>query len=374
MSNQKPIRVGLVGVGNWATYGHIPALQLLPAYEIAAVCSRSIDKATETATRFGIEHAFSRVEDLVALPDVDLIVVLPPTPQHVSIVKAAIDAGKDVYCEWPLTTSTADSEELLRLAEAAGVRHCVGLQRTLGVSSQQLSELIEQRYIGDVRSVRMHVSMASFGPTRSASLDWTIPAENFSHVLSIYGGHFMDMLFHSFGMPETLSAVVESQFPALTLASTGQQYPNETPDQVMIMGRLTGGALFQIHIEGGKQNVAGLHIEVAGTEGDLKVLNEKAFVTKHHDVIEVAVGDKGAWTCLLPPASALPMPCSGLDVSVQDLAQLYAAFASDRTTGTTTVRTFADAVRLHRLIDAINESSRSGKAVSQHAGGEVTYA
>ncbi len=48
MSNQKPIRVGLVGVGNWATYGHIPALQLLPEYEIAAVCSRSIDKATDT--------------------------------------------------------------------------------------------------------------------------------------------------------------------------------------------------------------------------------------------------------------------------------------------------------------------------------------
>ena len=47
----------------------------------------------------------------------DLVVVLPPAPEHALIVKTAIDAVKDVYCEWPLTTNTADSEELLRLAE-----------------------------------------------------------------------------------------------------------------------------------------------------------------------------------------------------------------------------------------------------------------
>jgi predicted dehydrogenase len=183
-------------------------------------------------------------------------------------------------------------------------------------------------------------------------------------VLSIYGGHFMDMLFHALGKPETLSAIVATQFPMLTLASTGKEYPNETPDAFMMMGRLAGGALFQIQIEGGKQNLGGLQIEITGTQGDLKVLNERAFVTKHRDVIEAALGDKGAWTSLLLPASTKLIPCSNLDVSVQDLAQLYAAFGSDRHTGLTTVRTFADAVELHRLIDAINVSSQSGKSVS----------
>jgi len=364
MSEHQPIRVGLVGVGNWATYGHIPALNLLPGYEIAAVCSRNIEKATATARQFDIEHAFSRIEELVNLPELDLVVVLPPAPEHALIVKAAITAGKDVYCEWPLTTNTKDSEELLRLAEDAGVRHFVGLQRTLGASSLHLSQLIRERYIGDVRSVRMHVSMDSFGPRRSASLEWTLPRNNFSHVLSIYGGHFMDMLFHALGKPEMLSAIVATQFPTLTLASTGKEYSNETPDAFMVMGQLTGGALFQIQIEGGKQNLAGLQIEITGTQGDMKVLNDRAFVTKHRDVIEVALGDKGAWTSLLLPACTSLIPRSNLDVSVQDLAQLYAAFESDCHTGATTVRTFADAVELHRLIDSINESSRSGKSVS----------
>jgi predicted dehydrogenase len=329
-----------------------------------AVCSRSIEKAAAIAKTFDIEHAVGRVEDLVNLPGLDLVAVLPPAPEHAWIVKAAIAAGKDVYCEWPLTTNTKDSEELLRLAQDAGVRHFVGLQRTLGASSLHLSQLIQERYIGEVRSVRMHVSMGSFGPTRSASLEWTLPAKNFSHVLSIYGGHFMDMLFHALGKPEILSAVVATQFPTLTLASTGREYPNETPDAFMLMGRLEGGALFQIQIEGGKQNLTGLQIEITGTKGDLKVLNEKAFATKHHDVIEAALGDKGAWASLLLPASTNLLPRSDLDVSVQDLAQLYAAFESDRHTGETTVRNFAHAVELHRLIDAINESSQSGRALS----------
>jgi predicted dehydrogenase len=119
-----------------------------------------------------------------------------------------------------------------------------------------------------------------------------------------------------------------------------------------------------LQLEGGKQNLAGLQIEITGTEGDIKVLNERAFVTRHHDVIEAARVDHGQWTCLLPPTDTRLIPPSGLDVSVQDLAQLYAAFASDRQTGSTAVRTFAHAVALHHLIDAMNKSSRSETTIS----------
>src|ERR1700722_20720732 len=164
MSQHNTIRVGLVGVGNWAKYGHIPALRLLSEYEIVAVSSRSPQKASEIAKAFDIPHRFGDVEQLVSHPEVDLVVVLPPAFEHLSIVKAAIDAGKDVYCEWPLTTNTSDSEELLRLAEQRGVRHLAGLQRTVGASSLHLRNLLAEGYIGRLRSVRMHVSMAGFGP------------------------------------------------------------------------------------------------------------------------------------------------------------------------------------------------------------------
>ena len=129
-SRTNKIRVGLIGVGNWARYGHIPALQSLrDEYTITAVSSRKISTARELSQSFDIPHAFQHPQELIEHPDVDLVAVLPPAPEHAALSRMAIRAGKDVYSEWPLTTSTKDSEELLSLAEAASVRHLVGLQR-----------------------------------------------------------------------------------------------------------------------------------------------------------------------------------------------------------------------------------------------------
>jgi predicted dehydrogenase len=362
MSEENKIRVGLVGVGSWGRYGHIPALKLLPYYEIVAIASRSLDTASKLAAEFEIPNAFGDYKQLVEAPCVDLVVVLPPAPQHADIVKAAIANGKDIYCEWPLTTNTKSSDELLRLADKAGVRHFVGLQRTAGASSLLLSNLLATQFAGELRSVRMHVSMSGFGPVRSASLDWTLPAINFSNILSIYGGHFMDMLFHAAGQPVELSAIVKTQFPDVS-AGTGPKISNESADAVMVMGTLQNGALFQVHIEGGKLNPTGLRIEITGTGGDLEVINDRSFVTKQHDLVRGARGAGGIWQEISVPDQYRTIPQSDLDVSVQDLAQLYAAFARDRSTGSKSVRDFADAVAVHLLIDAILDSASSSKTV-----------
>ena len=189
-------RSHVVGAGNWGLYGHIPALQFLPNYEIVAVASRRKEYAEEIARRFGIAHGFHDANELIRHLDVDLVIVVPPAPQHAALVRAAIAAGKDVYCEWPLTTNIADTKDLLSRAESAGVRHVVGLQRRLGPSARYVRDLLAEGYVGRVRSVRLHVSMNYFQQRRSTALEWTVDAANFSHVLSIYGGHFMDMLFH----------------------------------------------------------------------------------------------------------------------------------------------------------------------------------
>jgi predicted dehydrogenase len=361
-SNSKTtVRVGLVGVGNWARYGHIPALQLLPEYEIVAVSSRQRSTADEIAKTFDIAHAFDDAAQLVTHPEVDLVVTLPPAPQHAAVVRAAIEAGKDVYCEWPLTTSTHDSEALLKMAEAAHVRHVVGLQRRLGSSALFLRDLLADGYVGKIRSVRLHVSMEYFGPTRPPGLAWSLGAANFSHVLSIYGGHFLDMLFHVMAGPKTVGAIVATQFPELTLTATGESFPNDTPDGVVAIGRLEDDALFSIQIEGGKRNNSGLQIDITGTEGDLKITNSKSFGTTEDNVIEGAQGDEGRLKQLSIPKKYMRIPPTNLDVSVQDLAHLYAAHSDDRLNGTHNAPAFADAVRMHKLIDQINLASETGK-------------
>jgi hypothetical protein len=62
------------------------------------------------------------------------------------------------------------------------------------------------------------------------------------------------MPFHVAEQPKTVSAVVATQFPTLTLTASGQSFPNETPDGVVAIGRLEDDALISIQIEGGKRN------------------------------------------------------------------------------------------------------------------------
>ncbi|MEF9927966.1 MAG: Gfo/Idh/MocA family oxidoreductase [Massilia sp.] len=356
------IRVGIVGAGTWAEYGHIPSLALLPEFELTAVYSRSVDKAQALAARHGIAHPVTSLQALVEHPEVDLVLVLNQAPQHEAAIRAAIAAGKDVYSEWPLTTSTAVSSELAALAEQAGVRHVVGLQRRLSPGYRYMSDLLDEGYIGELRSVRMHVSVDAFGARRMGYLAYTVPTENFSDLLPIFGGHFLDILFRHFGFPRTLNALTANQIRQVTIVDTGETLPRTNPDQVLLTGTFANGAVLTVQLEAGKRNNAGVQIDLTGTEGDLRITNATSFGPSVN-LIEGARGDAQPLQALPVPAQYDWLPEHALGGSVAELAHLYAAYARDVQDGTQLAPTFLDAVKMHAVIDAIIASDCSGSRV-----------
>ncbi|HEY1998377.1 Gfo/Idh/MocA family oxidoreductase [Paraburkholderia sp.] len=359
-----PIRVGVVGVGNWARHGHMRVLDLLPQYELTAVFSQRREAAVTAAEHYGFKYVVDSLSELVEHPEVDLVIILTTAPQHADGVRAAIAAGKHVYCEWPLTPSVATSLELIALAAQAKVRHVVGLQRRLAPHNRYVRDLIAQDYVGQLRSVRIHVSMNYFQALRSSALRWTVPPENFSSVIAIYAGHFLDMLFEATGWPVSIAALTVNQFDQVTIADSGEVLQTSTPDQLVLAGRLPGSAVVSVHIEGGKRNGSGVQIDITGTEGDLRITNRSAFGDVGDDyVVEGAHGNKLPLERLAMPASYDALPESNLPSAVLELAHLYAAFADDVRTGSHTAPTFEDAVRMHRLLDAAVESSETGKHV-----------
>jgi predicted dehydrogenase len=353
------IRVGIIGSGGWARYGHIPALQSLDGFEVVALAGRNKEKVQKYADGFNIQHAFGSAEELIAFPGVDLVVVLAPTPDHGRLAKAAIEAGKDVYSEWPLSTTTAESENLLSLAKAKGVKHVVGLQRRFSPSSRYWRDLIRQGYVGEIRAVRMSVGVDAFGQVMPEFAKWALDAANFTHVLSIYGGHFHDMLFHGVGFPAKLAAVVQNQFPVTTIAETGERIPYTSANEVMVIGTLADGGLFSIQLEGGQVHRTGLQIDITGTEGALRITNARGFENTEDNAISGMTGNADAFVPLPIPPEYASLPVSHLDASAQDVAYLYSAYARDKDTGTADVTSFEDAVRQHRLIDQITHSAQS---------------
>jgi predicted dehydrogenase len=362
------IRVGAIGVGWWAQYAHLPALTLLPEYELAAVCSRNKETAAALAAQHGFSHAVDSVQQLVSHPEVDLVLVLTPAPQHELGVRAAIAAGKDVYCEWPLTPSTALSEELLGLARQAGVRTIVGLQRRLAPGYRYVRDLLDQGYIGELRSVRLHVSARSFQRERPVSLAYTVPEQNFSSLLPVFGGHFLDVLFRAlFDFPVALSALVVNQVKEVRLIETGEILPHTSEDQVELAGTFGNGAVLSVHLEAGKRNNFGVQIDITGSEGDLRISNSTS-VGDAFNRIEGARGDAQPLTDLPVPDQYQWLPPGQLGSSVLELAHLYAAHARDVSTGSSLAPSFEDALDMHRLIDQIKQSSASGTRVDLHVG------
>jgi predicted dehydrogenase len=355
--NRNKIRVGIIGAGGWARYGHIPALRTLDTFEIVAVSSRTKKTAETLAAEFDIPYAYHDHHDLIAHPAVNLVVILAPGPEHARLTKAAIARGKDVYSEWPLTTSTAESEELLALAEAKGVRHIVGLQRRFAPSARYVHDLVEQGYVGKIRGVRMSVGVDAFQPRMSERRAWTIDAANFTHVLSIYGGHFGDLLFHAVGFPARLTAVVENQFPTVTIEATGEKVPNTSPNEVMVIGTLEEAGLFSVQLEGAQRHRTGLQIDITGTDGVLRITNPRGFENKDDNTITGMAEGAASFAPLPVPAEYETLAKTHLDASVQDVAYLYAAHARDRRNGTSEASDFRDAVRMHHLIDQISSSS-----------------
>jgi predicted dehydrogenase len=363
MSNSSsPIRVGLVGVGNWAMHGHVRVLNLLPQYEIKAVYSQRQERAEAAAGEYGIPYVAGSLEELVNHAEVDLVVVLTTAPLHEEAVRAAIAAKKDVYCEWPLTTKTSTSEELTRLAKTAGVRTIVGLQRRHAPHNRYLQDLLQQGYVGKIRSVRIHVSMNYFQALRPNALRWTIPEENFSSVVAIYTGHFLDMLFTATGWPINVAGLMVNQFNKVTIAETNEVFETTTPDQMVLTGQLDDGGLVSVHVEGGKRNGSGVQIEITGHEGDLRITNVSAFGAVGQDyVIEGAHGDNLPLQVLAVPDSYYRVPKANLPSSVLELAELYHVHALDVADGTHAAANFDDAVRIHKLLDAALASSQTGR-------------
>lgn len=347
------IRVGIVGVGNWAQYGHIPALQLLPQYEIVSVYARRREVAQAVASQHGIGHVAATVSELANRADVDLVLVLTTAPQHEEGIRAAVAAGKDVYSEWPLTPSNETSRVLAKLADDAGVRHVAGLQRRLSPTNRYLRDLIGQDYVGKIRSVRLHVSTSYLQAHRPASLAWTAPSKNFSSVLAIYGGHFLDALTAVVGTLENVSGMALNQFPVVTIQETGETIATTAPDQFAAIATLKdGGGLVSVHVEGGKRNGSGVQLDITGHAGDLKVTNVSAFGGHGQDyLIAGANGDGVPLATLDVPASYDALPLNELPSAVRELAHLYAAFARDMATGSRTAPNFEDAIRVHALID-----------------------
>jgi len=196
------IRVGIIGANvryGWGRDAHIPALSALPEFEINAVCTSRQKAADETAKHFGIPHAFADPYKMVQHPDVDLVSICVRVPFHHQLGMAALNAGKHLYCEWPLAATTEQAQQMRDLAVRKGVHHMVGLQARGAPAFNRVRDLVAEGYVGKVLSCTMIITTPAWGT--EFTLDWAYMADrsNGNTLMTSPGGHSIDALCYCLG-------------------------------------------------------------------------------------------------------------------------------------------------------------------------------
>src|SRR5216683_456257 len=321
-SGDKKIRVGIIGANpdrGWAAEAHIPALKSLS----------------------------------------DDFEITVKVPYHLELATAALNAGKAVYCEWPLGNGLKEAETLAALAKEKGVLAVVGLQARSAPAIAYVRQLITEGYVGDVLSTTLVGSGMGWGPAVEPSNVYMNDKKNGATMLSIGLGHAADSLCHCLGEVRELSATMAMRRTSFTVSGTGERKPMAAEDQVAVNGSLEGGAAFSIHYRGGSSRGINLLWEINGTEGDLQLTADGGQAQIFELTVRGAKGAQSALEILRVPEEyrwAPPQPGPGTNV-----AQAYARFARDYREGTHLSPTFEDAVTRHRMLNAIEIAAATGE-------------
>jgi predicted dehydrogenase len=153
MKSASPLQVGVIGAGWWATYAHIPAIKAHPRAELFAVQCRSQDKADKVARDFGAAHAVTDPEALLDLPGLDAVVIATTPNVHHAQAKAALERGKHVLLEKPMTFTAAEAKELCALAEAKGVQLLISCPWHFTPHGMEVREMIRRGDLGQIRMI-----------------------------------------------------------------------------------------------------------------------------------------------------------------------------------------------------------------------------
>lgn len=362
MTLSNPLHVALIGAGGrWGPRAHVPALAGVPEAELYAVCTAHEETAQAAAEKLGVPRAYGNDKALYADAGVEAALVSVRVPAHYELTKNAIEAGKHVFCEWPLGANTKEAEELAALARKRNVRTIVGLQRRASPAYLYMRELVQQGYVGQVLAVNMML-MNSGVLTRTADRTWQRDGTLGANTLTITFGHMLDAVCMVVGELTEVSAIVDTQVPQWFETDTKKYVDVTSPDNIVVQGRLENGAIVNVYVGVHPYHGSGHRFEVYGRDGTLSMIGGGQ---GGEDLLRKLMGGHKDDTAL----KELPVPerfkCVPEAVRnggpAYSVGQMWVKFAEAIRTGSNIEPDFDHAVRCHRMLDTIVRASQTGQ-------------
>ncbi|HEX2647819.1 MAG TPA: Gfo/Idh/MocA family oxidoreductase [Candidatus Dormibacteraeota bacterium] len=149
----RTVRIGMLGSGFVADF-YMDGLRDIPGTEVVANYSRSDERAKEFGRKHGVARHYTRMEDLCADRDVELVVIGLPNHLHLPATRVAAAARKAIVCTKPLARNGREAAEMLAAVRSAGVMHGYAETEVFSPDVMRARQMIESGAIGEVLTVR----------------------------------------------------------------------------------------------------------------------------------------------------------------------------------------------------------------------------
>ena len=196
------INVGLIGFGLAGRSFHAPVISAVPGMRLAAILQR---KGNEAAIAYPQAKIVRTLDELLAIPDLQLIVIATPNETHAPFARAALAAGRNVVVDKPFTTSYEEAVDLVKFAEKTGKLLTVYQNRRYDGDFQAIRGLVAEGPLG--RIVRFETNYDRFRPNLKPNA-WREKAAPGAGILFDIGPHLIDQAMVLFGKPEAITADV----------------------------------------------------------------------------------------------------------------------------------------------------------------------
>lgn len=283
------IKTGLIGAGFVGPL-HIEAVRRLGYVDFVAVATSNADSAARKAEQLGIEQSYSDYRELLADRSIDAVHICTPNNLHYEVIKAALEAGKHVICDKPLSVDSVEARELRDLAREARKVNAVTFNYRFNPLVQQARTMVSGGEIGQVRFV--HGFYIQDWLLYETDFSWRLEPDKGGPSCAIgdIGSHWCDTAQFITGLPITrVLASLHTSLPirkkpkgsreAFQAAGGEEQledYVVTSDDLGTVLVEFEGGAhgVFSVgQVCPGHKN--DLQIEINGSQASIKWLQER---------------------------------------------------------------------------------------------------
>ena len=223
--------IAVIGCGRISDIAHLPTLSQLENVRIKYACDILIDKAKEKQKKYPkIENVIDDYHIALKDKEVDAVYVLTPNYSHYTITIDALKAGKNVFCEKPITINYELSKKMKDVADKEGKILNIGVCNRYHKSVEMLEELVKNNELGNVYHV--YCSFRNFRNIPGLGGPFTTKSISGGGVLIDWGIHFLDLILYVLGGPKiktvTCNAYSEMAKNMKTYKHFGNMWASDT--------------------------------------------------------------------------------------------------------------------------------------------------